>query len=70
MFRCVSRKGSVWGESITEKVVWHVVKEYAGRAGIAKLSPHDCRRYAECRIMPDQRTRPAGGGRFYCPGAA
>jgi site-specific recombinase XerD len=44
MFRCVSRKGSVWGESIAEKVVWHVVKEYAGRAGIAKLSPHDCRR--------------------------
>ena len=44
MFRCVSRKGSVWGERITEKVIWHVVKENAGRAGIAKLSPHDCRR--------------------------
>jgi len=44
IFRCVSRKGSVWGESITEKVIWHVVKENALRAGIAKLSPHDCRR--------------------------
>jgi integrase len=44
IFRCVTRKGSVWGDGITEKVIWHVVKESAGRAGIAKLSPHDCRR--------------------------
>ena len=44
IFRCVTRKGSVWGDGITEKVVWHVVKENARRAGIAKLSPHDCRR--------------------------
>jgi integrase len=43
LFRCVSRKGSVWGVGITEKVIWHVVKESAA-AGIAKLSPHDCRR--------------------------
>ena len=44
LFRCVSRKGSVWGESITEKVIWHVVKAAAAKAGIAKLSPHVCRR--------------------------
>jgi integrase len=44
IFRCVTRKGTVWGEGITEKVIWHVVKETASRAGIAKLSPHDCRR--------------------------
>jgi len=44
IFRCVTRKGSVWGDGITEKVIWHVVKENARRAGIAKLSPHDCRR--------------------------
>ena len=29
---------------VTEKVVWHVVKEYAGRLGISKLAPHDLRR--------------------------
>ena len=34
----------MWGEEITEKVIWHVVKANAGRAGNAKLSPHDCRR--------------------------
>jgi hypothetical protein len=53
LFRCVSRKESVWGAGITEKVIWHVVKAAAATAGIAKLSPHDCRRYAECRIMPN-----------------
>ncbi len=31
IFRCVCRKGTVWGTEITEKVVWHVVKEYAAR---------------------------------------
>ena len=25
LFRCVSRKESVWGTGITEKVIWHVV---------------------------------------------
>jgi site-specific recombinase XerD len=44
LFRCVCRKGTVWGTEVTEKVVWHVVKEYAGRLGISKLAPHDLRR--------------------------
>ena len=44
LFRCVSRKESVWGAGITEKVIWHVVKAAAATAGIAKLSPHDWRR--------------------------
>jgi site-specific recombinase XerD len=44
LFRCVCRKGTVWGTGVTEKVVWHVVKEYAERLGIAKLAPHDLRR--------------------------
>jgi site-specific recombinase XerD len=44
LFRCVCRKGTAWGTAVTEKVVWHVVKEYAGRLGISKLAPHDLRR--------------------------
>jgi integrase len=44
LFRCISRRGTVWGQGITEKVIWHVVKECAAKAGIPKLSPHDCRR--------------------------
>jgi integrase len=38
LFRRVSSAGKVWGESVTEKLVWHVVKEFA------KLAPHDLRR--------------------------
>jgi len=44
LFRCVNKTGSVWGEGITEKVVWCVVKEFAAKAGIDKLAPHDLRR--------------------------
>ena len=33
-----------WGTEMTEKVVWHVVKQYAGKVGILKLAPHDLRR--------------------------
>jgi site-specific recombinase XerD len=44
VFRCVCRRGIVWGTKITEKVVWHIVKEYAGQLGISKLAPHDLRR--------------------------
>ena len=29
---------------MTEKVVWHVVREFAKKAGIDKLAPHDLRR--------------------------
>ena len=44
IFRCVNETGSVWGTGITEKVVWSVVKEFAGRVGIEQLAPHDLRR--------------------------
>ncbi len=44
MFRRVCRTGTIWGNEMTEKVVWHVVKQYAGKMGIAKLAPHDLRR--------------------------
>jgi integrase len=44
LFRCFCRRGTVCGREVTEKVVWHVVKEFAGRLGIYKLAPHDLRR--------------------------
>jgi site-specific recombinase XerD len=44
LFRCVSRAGTVWGDGMTEKVVWHVVKKFAGKVGVPKLAPHDLRR--------------------------
>src|SRR5579872_144318 len=44
LFRRVHKMGKTWGERLTEKAVWHVVREYATKAGIDKLSPHDLRR--------------------------
>ncbi len=44
LFRCVAGTGKVWGPSITEKAVWHIVKKYAASLGVPKLAPHDLRR--------------------------
>src|SRR5215831_11115851 len=44
LFRCVCRSGRVWGDGMTEKVVWHVVKTYGKKLEIPKLAPHDLRR--------------------------
>jgi hypothetical protein len=29
LFRRVNKNGSAWGDGLTEKAVWHVVREYA-----------------------------------------
>jgi site-specific recombinase XerD len=44
LFRCVNRTGAVWGHGITEKVIWCVVKEFASKANLGSLAPHDLRR--------------------------
>jgi site-specific recombinase XerD len=44
MFRRVNRLDKVWGEGITPKAIWHIVKAAAVHAGIENLAPHDLRR--------------------------
>ena len=44
LFRCVCRAGKCWGDRVTERVVWHVVKDYAKRLGLSQVAPHDLRR--------------------------
>ena len=44
LFRLVNRVGRVWGDGMTVKAVWHIVKESAKSIGVAKLAPHDLRR--------------------------
>ena len=44
IFRRVTKAGTTWGTGMTEKVVWHVVRECAAKAGISALTPHDLRR--------------------------
>lgn len=44
VFRAISTLGRVWGNGMTAKVLWDVVRWAAADAGIAKLAPHDLRR--------------------------
>jgi integrase len=44
LFRRVSSAGRPSGDGVTEKLVWHVVKEFAARIGNDGLAPHDLRR--------------------------
>jgi len=44
LFRRVNKNGKAWGDGLTEKAVWHVVREHACRAGIERLTRHDLRR--------------------------
>ena len=44
LFRKVSSAGKPWGDGVTEKLVWQVVKEFAARIGNDRLAPHDLRR--------------------------
>jgi site-specific recombinase XerD len=36
--------GGFWGNRLSEKAIWWVVREYAKLAGIDNLAPHDLRR--------------------------
>jgi len=44
IFRSINKTGRVWGNGMTAKALWDVVREAASRAGIAKLAPLDLRR--------------------------
>jgi integrase len=40
-FRRVNKVGKAWGDGMTVKAVWHIVKEFAKCIGVPKLAPHD-----------------------------
>ena len=44
VFRAIDRRGRVWGNGMTAKVLWDVVRTAAAEAGIETLAPHDLRR--------------------------
>ena len=44
VFRAINKSGRVWGDGMSPKVPWDVVRAAAARAGIDKLAPHDLRR--------------------------
>src|SRR4051794_1337669 len=64
LFRSINKTGRVWGQGMTPKVLWEVVREAASRAGIEKLAPHDLRRYAESRTMGESSRKCSFGVEF------
>jgi len=53
ILRPIDRGGKLRGERMTEKVVWQLLRPYARAAGVPGIAPHDLRRYAACRTMPN-----------------
>jgi integrase len=54
IFRRATGAGTVWGSGLTEKVVWHVVRQHARKAGIDNLAPTISR-----ELAPGSAIRPA-----------
>ena len=44
IFRAVARRGKVWGNGLSQNVVWYVVRTCCERAGLEYIAPHDLRR--------------------------
>jgi hypothetical protein len=44
VFRAINKAGRIWGNGMSAKVLWDVVRVAAARAGIEKLAPLDLRR--------------------------
>jgi integrase len=44
LFRRVNKGGRAWGDGMTVKAVWQIVKESARSIGVSNLAPHDLRR--------------------------
>src|SRR5436190_8467148 len=44
VFRAINKAGRIWGDGMSPKVLWDVVRAAAARAAIDKLAPHDLRR--------------------------
>ena len=60
LLRSVNKADRIWGTGFSPEVIWGVVKQKAKDCDIPSLAPHDLRRYAECRIMPNRLNRVAG----------
>jgi site-specific recombinase XerD len=44
VFRAINKAARVWGDGMSPKVLWDVVRAAATHAGIDNLAPHDLRR--------------------------
>src|SRR5438128_2928635 len=49
-YRAINKAWRVWGDGMSPKVLWGVVRSAAARAGIDKLAPHDLRCTCLCHL--------------------
>ena len=56
LFRRVNKVGKAWGDSMTEKVVWHILKELTKIVSVAKLASHDLSRPRARLLLPTSRS--------------
>ena len=62
VFRPLNRGGQAQGVGLSEKVVWQLLQGYTAAAGVPGIAPHDLRRYAESRTMPNRYKGGSFGG--------
>jgi integrase len=62
IFRAINKAGRIAGHSFSPKVIWGVVKQACSACNLGKVAPHDLRRYAESRTMPNALGRGALSG--------
>jgi site-specific recombinase XerD len=62
VLRPVNRADEAQGERMSEKVVWQLLQPYATATGVPGIAPHDLRRYAESRTMPNRFQGRSFGG--------
>ena len=53
IFRAVDRGGKMWGNGVSQDVVWYVVKTCCERAGLQHIAPHDLRT-SLCQALPQR----------------
>ena len=53
VFRAINKAQRVGKSAFSPKVIWGVVKAGSSKCSLENVAPHDLRRYAECRIMPN-----------------
>ncbi len=44
IFRAISRAENVWGDGISQNVIWHLIRAACQRSGLERIAPHDLRR--------------------------
>ena len=62
VFRPVNRGDQAQEAALNEKVVWQLLQRYTAAAGVPGIAPHDLRRYAERRTMPNALGSGASSG--------